>query len=211
MHILLTDTLQCPRCGPGFGLLVLADQIADRRVGQGALGCANCRNQYPIRDGEADLRLNPTAESHTHAASALPAEEEVLRTAALLGVAGGGGVLLLAGTGGAKLAPGIAALVPEVEIALALPYLSPKAAPGTFSRVVAEGVLPFRDRTLRGVALLGDWPAPWLSEAVRTLLPGGRVVVSSAAPEVTAELRALGAQILLDEQRVVVASAVGQG
>ena len=44
MHILLTDTLTCPRCGPDFGLILLAERIEGRRVMDGHLGCANCRS-----------------------------------------------------------------------------------------------------------------------------------------------------------------------
>lgn len=51
MHLLLTDILSCPRCGPEFGLILLADRIEARRVLAGILGCANCRSKYPIREG----------------------------------------------------------------------------------------------------------------------------------------------------------------
>ena len=54
MYILLTDALTCPRCGPEFGLLVLADRMEERRVIEGRLGCANCRSAFPIRDAAAD-------------------------------------------------------------------------------------------------------------------------------------------------------------
>lgn len=51
MHILLTDILTCPRCGPEFGLILLADELRDRRVHEGTLGCANCRGRWPVRRG----------------------------------------------------------------------------------------------------------------------------------------------------------------
>src|SRR5690606_8442394 len=53
MHIVLTDLLTCPRCGPAHGLILVADGLAERRVLDGALGCANCREKYEIRDGAA--------------------------------------------------------------------------------------------------------------------------------------------------------------
>ncbi len=56
MHILLTDVLSCPRCGPAHGLILLADRIAERRVLEGILGCPNCRARYAIAGGFADLR-----------------------------------------------------------------------------------------------------------------------------------------------------------
>ena len=65
MYILLTDALTCPRCGPDFGLLVLADRMAERRVIEGALGCANCRSSYPIRNAAADLRVAPSASTES--------------------------------------------------------------------------------------------------------------------------------------------------
>ena len=46
MHILLTDVVTCPRCGPEFGLILLADRFEERRVMQGRLGCPNCREEY---------------------------------------------------------------------------------------------------------------------------------------------------------------------
>lgn len=59
MHLLVTDRLSCPRCGPTFGLILLADDLRDRRVLEGALGCANCRERYPVRGGFGDLRPPP--------------------------------------------------------------------------------------------------------------------------------------------------------
>lgn len=56
MHILLTDVLTCPNCGPEFGLILLADRVENRRVLEGTLGCANCRERYGIVEGFADLR-----------------------------------------------------------------------------------------------------------------------------------------------------------
>ena len=56
MHLLLTDRLTCPRCGPSFGLILLADRMNDRRVVDGVLGCPNCRDGFPVRDGFGDLR-----------------------------------------------------------------------------------------------------------------------------------------------------------
>ncbi|HWK89996.1 MAG TPA: Trm112 family protein, partial [Longimicrobium sp.] len=57
MHILLTDLLTCPRCGPEHGLVLLADRIEERRVVRGRLGCPNCRETYPVAGTVADLRV----------------------------------------------------------------------------------------------------------------------------------------------------------
>ena len=59
MHLLLTDRLTCPRCGPEFGLILLADKLVDRVVHSGVLGCPNCRDAFQVEDGFADLRAPP--------------------------------------------------------------------------------------------------------------------------------------------------------
>jgi uncharacterized protein YbaR (Trm112 family)/SAM-dependent methyltransferase len=56
VHLLLTDRVTCPRCGPRFGLILLAERVVDRRVLEGHLGCPNCREHYPVRKGYGDLR-----------------------------------------------------------------------------------------------------------------------------------------------------------
>src|SRR3954451_16175772 len=114
MHILLTDLLACPRCGPEFGLVLLADRVEDRRVLEGRLGCPNCREQYPVVHGALDARL--PAERVASAASVEAAvgagddPEAAVRLAALLGLADARGTVLVAGPG-AALAGDIAALV----------------------------------------------------------------------------------------------------
>jgi len=59
MNLVLTDVLACPRCGPPFGLILLADSMRERRVLEGVLGCPNCYGRYPVRGGLADLRAVP--------------------------------------------------------------------------------------------------------------------------------------------------------
>ncbi len=59
MNVLLTDHLVCPRCGPPFGLVLLARDVRDRRVRRGELGCSNCRDAFPVKNGFADLRPPP--------------------------------------------------------------------------------------------------------------------------------------------------------
>ena len=59
MNVVLTDHLVCPRCGPPFGLVLLARDVRDRRVRQGEFGCPNCRDRFPVEGGFADLRPPP--------------------------------------------------------------------------------------------------------------------------------------------------------
>src|SRR3982751_3538536 len=144
MHILLTDILACPRCGPEFGLVLLADRVEERRVLEGRLGCPNCREQYPVRGGELDARLSAAEPASTDGAAG--ASDDVastaddpgaaVRLAALLGLAEAKGTVLIAGPGAALAAEG-AALVPELEVvALAAEPVGGEEQPGV-SRIAA--------------------------------------------------------------------------
>jgi uncharacterized protein YbaR (Trm112 family) len=218
MHILLTDILTCPRCGPEFGLVLLADRVEDRRVLEGRLGCPNCREQYPVSGGVIDARLSAertsaaaspsTVADELRPAHAADEAEAAVRLAALLGLADARGTVLVAGPG-AALAPTMAALVPEVEVVAVT--ASPDASPERVgvTRIAAGAALPFRSRTLRGAALTGGADAAALGEALRLLQPGARLVVQDAAAGTAEHIAGLGAQVILDQEGTVVARAVG--
>lgn len=213
MHILLTDALTCPRCGPEFGLILLADGIEDRRVRSGHLGCPNCRSRYPIRDGVADVRVDtadPADAGSSDDASAGGAGDDgaAVRLAALMGLAGASGLVLIAGPG-ARHAGAVSALVPELEV-IAAPE-SPRAEPVPgVSAVLATGTaLPFRGG-LRGAALTGGADDARLREGLRVLAPGARLVVDPAPADAAERLRGMGAEVLLEEDGVVVARAPGR-
>jgi uncharacterized protein YbaR (Trm112 family) len=98
MHLSLTDILTCPRCGPEFTLVLLADRVEDRRVLDGSLGCANCRERYPVHDGFADLRPPPAGPLPDAGAGPRPGpQDEAYRLAALMGVTQGPGFVLVLG------------------------------------------------------------------------------------------------------------------
>lgn len=176
MHLLLTDGLTCTRCGPEFGLILLATRMDERRVLDGTLGCSNCRDRYPVVNGLGDLRPEPRGPIETVSELELPSDEELLRMAALIGVAGGTGRVALLGPT-ARFAPGLAARISDVD------WVTVSAAAATWSeqdgvdRILAAGVLPFRDRTLRGVVLEGGDTTTELPEAIRVLAPGHRLVL----------------------------------
>ncbi|HEX2076413.1 MAG TPA: hypothetical protein VHG08_01855 [Longimicrobium sp.] len=214
MHILLTDALTCPRCGPEFGLMLLADRMEDRRVVEGRLGCANCRESYPIHDAVADLRFGGGRESAPSTASDGGAVEDVeaaVRLAALMGLSGVSGMALVAGPG-ARHAAAVHALVPEVEVVAAADRpegLAGRAA-GVSGIAVAGGRLPLRGGALRGAALTGGADDALLREGLRVLAPGARLVVEPASAGTAERLRALGAEVLLDQAGAVVARAPGR-
>jgi uncharacterized protein YbaR (Trm112 family) len=206
VHLLLTDRLICPRCGPGFGLVLRADRLEDRRVERGGLGCPNCREVYPVIDGVADLRPPPRPELPPAPSVPVPEADELLRVQALLGIAVGPGEVLLLGRA-ARFAPGLARRVPGLELLAGgpVPDEPPSAETSGVSRLRLGEATPFDSRALRGVVTEGEASRPRLREAARIVAPGGRVVVMEA-PAGTAEiLMASGLTVRLDESGVVVA------
>ncbi len=205
MHILLTDILRCPRCGPEFGLVLLADRVEDRRVAAGRLGCANCREMYPVTGGELDLRVPGAAVLPEGGAAAGP--DDAVRLAALLGLSEAWGSVLLAGAG-ADLADALAALVPGVEVVHGVGRPGEGQGEAGLSRVAAGAPLPFAPGSLRGVAL-GRAAAGLVEEGVRLIAPGGRLVVEGAPAGTAEELAAAGLRVLLDQEGWVVAERPG--
>jgi uncharacterized protein YbaR (Trm112 family) len=211
MHILLTDILSCPRCGPEFGLVLLADRVEERRVLEGRLGCPNCREQYPVRGGALDARIHAGTPSSIDTGPAADAGDDAgaaVRLAALLGLADAKGTVLVAGPG-AALAAEVAALVPELEVVALTAEPQPGEERAGVSRIAADAGLPFRARTLRGVALTGGADRAGLAEAVRVLQPGARLVVEGAPDGTAALVAGLGAQVMLEQEGTVVARVVG--
>lgn len=207
MYSALSDRLSCPRCGPGFGLVLLAHRVRERRVLEGELGCSNCRDRYPVRAGFADLRAPPREELAPGDGAPDPGDrEEGFRLAALLGVKEGPGRLLLAGPAG-RLAPPLVALVEGIEVVTLDPRLREwEEAPG-ITRMVARPGIPFQDGALRGAALSGEEGAELVDEAARTVAPGGRVVVVDAADDAPERAEDAGLELLLVADEGVVVAA----
>ncbi len=199
MHVLLTDRLSCPRCGPEFGLILLADRVEERRVLEGLLGCSNCRDRFPVSGGFADLRTPPREPLEGEAAPAPPDDAVAERLQALLGVAEGPGQIVVVGPA-AVHAPALARRTPDVEVVAVSPALAGAEEAPRVSRLAARPGLPFFPRTFRGVVLSGDASPRLLDEAVRVLAPGARVVVLDAGEEVRARLEAAGVTPLLDDR-----------
>jgi hypothetical protein len=207
VHLLLTDRLTCPRCGPRFGLILLARQVVDRRVLEGTLGCPNCRDGFDVRGGFGDLRAPPRGPLPEGRAGdpAPSAPADVERLAALLGVAEGPGTLALVGEP-ARLAPALVEVVPGVEVAAVDADLDRWAEVPRVSRLVSRPGLPFFDQTLRGVAVDGTLGSGWIREAARTVARLSRVVVTSAPEDGVRDLRQAGLNVLAAEAGTIVAA-----
>ncbi|HET7273790.1 MAG TPA: hypothetical protein VFI91_01335 [Longimicrobiaceae bacterium] len=213
MHILLTDILTCPRCGPEFGLIVRADRLEERRIREGAFGCGNCRESFPVAGGIGDLRYPHSGPIATAGGWELRGEEaadKALQMAALMGVREGPGMVLILGPG-AVLAGAVSALIAEIEVVAADASVAGQPESPGVSRVLHGTRLPFRNWSMRGVVITGEPEPEVLAEAVRTLKPGARLVVDSAREASSETAAELGLTILLEEAGVMVASSSGRG
>ena len=212
MHLFLTDRITCPRCGPDFGLILLAHDVRDRRVIRGDLGCSNCRETYPVTDGFGDLRAPPRS-SLDRVPSPLPGPvtaahlhdpETPLRLAALMGVTEGPGTLLFTGPVSAQ-AGAVARLIGGVEaVALDVSGVGREREEGVSAMVSWPGI-PFFSDTFRGMVLSGDVEEQWVGEAARVLAPGCRIAMLDA-PDAAAEWLDSGRfQVVMQEDGILVA------
>lgn len=207
MHLLVTDRLACVRCGPTFGLILFAERLVERRVLDGVLGCANCRDRYPVQEGFGDFRPQPRdALPQVPLPRGEPAEN-AFRLAALLGVTEGPGLILMTGIS-AVHASRLVEMIEGVEIVAAHPGLQGREEEPGVSRIATGDRLPFSSGSLRGVVVDGDgpWVRPDLAEAVRVLGRGARLVVRSPVAEVTDRVGDAGLDLLLESERFVVAA-----
>jgi len=207
MHLLLTDRLTCPKCGPAFGLILLAHDITDRRVLSGEVGCSNCRSHFPIDQGAGDLRwpsaleptgVRPDADAQTSALDAAA-------WAALLQIHEGSGFVGLAGSA-TVLAGELASLAAGFEFVTLTPALVPGDEELQVSRMaVRPDRLPFHDSALFAVALDCAQQA-MLPELLRAVRAEGRIVVQGPDATTRDGLSAMGCTIHLDDPRAVVAT-----
>ena len=203
MHLLTTDRMTCPRCGPEFGLVLVTRRMEDRRVFEGFFGCPNCREEYPIEAGFGDLRPSPRRESEGGTLPAGDDPEGAIRIAALLGLREGSGFVLLAG-GAVAYAAGVAALAEGLEVMALHPGLRAAPEEPGVSRFDALQNLPFRSGTLRGVVLEGPDAVERLREGARVLAPEARLVLFAPPAGSGDRLREMGFELLLEEKAAIV-------
>ncbi|NNF13043.1 MAG: hypothetical protein HKN72_07465 [Gemmatimonadetes bacterium] len=232
MHLLLTDRLTCPRCGPPFGLILLADRMTDRRVHQGTLGCPNCRDSFSVDDGFADLRAPPRGTLPKGLAGPDPGDVEAdsaarsadphgagpfgamggvdaggisERLVALLGIHRGPGTVVFTGRA-ARHAASVTVVVDDLEAAAVDPDTRGWAEAPSVSRMVAAPGLPFYSRMLRGAVVDAAAGRGIVFEGARVVAPRSRVVVLHAEEDTVAVLEEAGLEIMAAESGTVVAT-----
>lgn len=181
---------------------MLVRQVDDRRVKGGWLGCPNCRRDYPVEDGRADLRLEPGAERVEGA----PYEDEELplKLLALSGLAGERGYIVLGERLG-HAAEGIVALAPELEVLVVGGPSRVPAGQAGVSGVLADHRLPLAERRLRCVAVApGDDP-DLVTAAARLVAMGGRLLLFDASKGDLEAARLEGLTVVTESAGVAVA------
>ncbi len=210
MHILLTDILACPRCGPEAGLILLSHDTRDRRVLDGWLGCSSCRARWEVRAGFGEFRAplgeEPAPEgADSPAAGTHASADAAVRIAALLGVTEGPAWLLVTGPA-ARRAADVAALIDDVEIVAADPELAAETEEPGVNRIALGDRLPFYTGRLHGVWLGGASADTLLEEGARALRPLGRLVLEPAPHDADTRLAAAGLRILARKDDTLVAT-----
>lgn len=180
MFIELTEFLRCPlrHEGKTYCLLV-PEHVEGRDVVAGMVACPECRREFRIVDGVADLRHpDEAATPPDHAdVEELPSADAVH---ALLGLEGPGGYVVLVGSA-ARLAAGLADLLEHVHLVL----VNAPEASAAASALLGAREIPLRSSMARGVVLGRELAAlPWLEEGARVLLRGLRMVVLAEGVEV---------------------------
>jgi uncharacterized protein YbaR (Trm112 family) len=201
MHLLLTDILTCPYCGHDHGLILRADAIVDRRVRHGALGCPDCRRNFPIVDGTA--RLAPEVEA-APAAEPPPAAVPALRIAALLALHTTRGFALLAGPAAASACE-VQAMIPDAQLIVVDTTAGGASEPECASHLVIGDKLPIRSQALGAIWLSGESAARRLEDAARALHPTGRLALEPAPVHAQERLESQGLRVMLHEQETVLA------
>lgn len=197
MHVALTDVLTCPGCGPGHELILLPDEVREGQVVSGVLGCADCREQYRIEGGVADLAggraaIGMTAEGGNRAGAE--------RLGGLLGLGAGSGMVLLVGPGAAHAAE-LSALVEAVDVVATV-----AVAERGVSAIRVSEVLPIQSASLRGVALGAEAVEPLLEEGARVLAPGGRLLLEPAPEGARRRLEEAGLRVVAEHEGSVLAA-----
>jgi uncharacterized protein YbaR (Trm112 family) len=165
MHLDVIPTLRCPREHEESGLVLVADETRGRHVVSGVLGCPVCEAEYPVRGGVAYFVVpGHSIASHRN--------DEVIRTAAMLGLTEPGGVIMLAGQWAA-----IADAIGEIAEALVLVVNPPSIANHAerVSVLYAGALLPIAPRALRAAAI--DTPTEGIAAVIAAK---GRLVATAA-------------------------------
>ncbi len=202
MFLELTDLLSCPGCGPQQGLVLLVEEVRERRVLRGWLGCPRCRTDFRVDRGVADLRLDKVGSVPEQ--GPLCEDELAVKIVALTAVAQDRGYLLL-GERLALAARGVSELAPDLEVIAVSTRPWEGGTAERVSRIVSDHHFPLAEYRFRGVAIAPGGNGELVAAAARRVSVGGRLVLFDAASEDLEEIERCGLSLLAAQGRTAVA------
>lgn len=191
MYIELAGMLRCPGDHEYMPCIVAPDEMDDRRVARGVVGCPVCEVEHSIQEGIVGFGEDPLLATGSRSDD-LTVEEmpSVDAVQALLNLSGPGGYVALVGSG-SRLAEELAELTPGVHFIGINPPPELRESEN-LSLLRSPKMIPLNDGSVRGVLLGGEYVrASWMDEAGRILQPNGRLVA------VVDELSATGVRQLV--------------
>lgn len=183
MFIPLVDVLRCVRPHAETWLVASIDEVVERDIVTGALGCPVCLAEYPIRNGVVWFDDGPSVGAPPMVSS----EEGAIRLAAALDLTDPRMTVLLHGAWGAY-APIVRGLSPA-QLLLVNPPHGITSGDGV-SIVRSSTVAPVAHGSIAAVAVDDGASATMLQSLIASLKGGGRMMgsVRLAVPEGLAEL-----------------------
>lgn len=171
MYIELAERLRCPAShDPDPYCVLLPEQVRDRMVTAGSVGCPICQREYPIEDGTVVFGSVADVEM----AADVPEADAVQ---ALLHLSGPGGYVVLVGSVATVVEPLIERQSGVHFVIVNAPHKGPSQ---DVTHIQAPDSIPLKSGTARGAVIGSEYAmAPWLSEAIRIVSRGGRVLVIS--------------------------------
>ncbi len=171
MFIELVEVLRCIREHDESWLVASIDEMRDRSIRAGTLGCPMCGAWYAIVDGVADFAegkaLVPTG------AGTYDPTDVAMRAGGLLDLGESSGIVVLGGSWAIGAAPLTSATNVRV-IAVNPPQAVDEGA--SIALVRAGDVLPVGEASCVGIAIDESFGETALASALRRLAPGGRIV-----------------------------------
>jgi uncharacterized protein YbaR (Trm112 family) len=169
MHLDVIPALRCPREHEESGLVLVADETRGRHVVTGVLGCPVCEAEYPVRAGVAYFVEPAASTTDTR-------DDEIIRTAAMLGLTEPGGVIMLGGHW-ASTADATSEIGGALVLVVNPPALTHYTEP--VSVIYAGDQLPIAEHALRAAAIDA---LVRVNNIASVLRPKGRLVATHAVP-----------------------------
>jgi hypothetical protein len=172
MLLTLVDTLRCPAHEEESSLVLSVEEWAGPRIAEGVLGCPICHARYHIHGGAVEFAAG--TESVRRPGAAL----DPVRLAAQLSLTEPGGIILLTG----RFADVHEELMQFAEATCVLIDAAATSSSMAVNFRVSDR-LPFVAGALRAAAI-DERPASFLTDVVRCVRNGGRIVMpaTSLAP-----------------------------